>query len=208
MNDSQSLFRWRIILLNIKQGEKYQSILQAAIEVIASKGIEKTSISDIVKQAGVAQGTFYLYFSSKNALIPAIADQLLQQLFDEVQQKTEKLTSFWKKLQVVIDVTFEMTDMNKEVLILCYAGLAFEHSFEKWEGIYFPYYKWFENELKSAIEKSDVIEALSIETTVRMIINVIEQTAEGLYFSQDKERNGRTVQLKKDVFIFIQRALT
>ena len=38
--------------------EKYDKILQAAIEVISEKGLDKTSISDIVKRAGVAQGTF------------------------------------------------------------------------------------------------------------------------------------------------------
>lgn len=57
--------------------EKYDKILQAAIEVISEKGLDKTSISDIVKRAGVAQGTFYLYFRSKNALVPAIAENLL-----------------------------------------------------------------------------------------------------------------------------------
>lgn len=54
---------------------KYEKILQAAIEVISEKGLDKASISDIVKKAGTAQGTFYLYFSSKNALIPAIAEK-------------------------------------------------------------------------------------------------------------------------------------
>lgn len=44
---------------------KYEKILKAAIDVIPEKGLDKTSISDIVKKAGVAQGTFYLYFSSK-----------------------------------------------------------------------------------------------------------------------------------------------
>jgi hypothetical protein len=36
--------------------------------------LSKASISEIVKKAGTAQGTFYLYFSSKNALISAIAE--------------------------------------------------------------------------------------------------------------------------------------
>lgn len=48
-----------------KSDGKYDQILKASIEVISNKGLDRTSISDIVKKAGVAQGTFYLYFSSK-----------------------------------------------------------------------------------------------------------------------------------------------
>ncbi len=206
MNDSQS--RTGVDLLKNKQEEKYTQILQAAMEVISKKGVEKTSISDIVKQAGVAQGTFYLYFSSKNALIPAIADHLLTKLFDEIQYKSKSLTSFWEKIQLVIDVTFEMTEAYKEVLILCYAGLAFEHSFEKWESIYRPYYQWLEKEMNKAVACGEISQEVRIETTVRMVVSVIEQTAEGLYFSHADEKDNRTAQLKKDVFTFINKALS
>lgn len=182
--------------------------MQAAIEVISQKGVEKTSISDIVKQAGVAQGTFYLYFSSKNALIPAIADHLLTKLFNEIKHRSQPLADFREKVQLIIDVTFEMTEAYKEVLILCYAGLAFEHSFEKWEGIYRPYYQWLEAEMNKAKENGEISADIRIETTVRMVVSVIEQTAEGLYFSHADEKESRTLQLKKDVFTFINKALS
>jgi AcrR family transcriptional regulator len=206
MNDNQSLIE--VDTLNSKQEEKYRRIIEASIEIIATKGLDKTSISDIVKRAGIAQGTFYLYFSSKNALIPAIAEHLLQQLFDKIRERTKESSSFWGTLQSVIDVTFEVTEAYKEVLILCYSGLAFYHSFEKWESIYLPYYEWFESELKKAIEKGEVIKDIPTETNIRMIVNVIEQAAEGLYFSNDKERIYSTEQIKKDVYVFIKRALT
>ena len=57
MNESHSFYRWRKKLVT-STSEKYDKILQAAIEVISEKGLDKTSISDIVKRAGVAQGTF------------------------------------------------------------------------------------------------------------------------------------------------------
>ena len=48
-------------------------LVYAALAVFKKKGLEQTKVSDIVKQAGVAQGTFYLYFPSKLAVMPALA---------------------------------------------------------------------------------------------------------------------------------------
>ncbi|GIO30333.1 MULTISPECIES: TetR/AcrR family transcriptional regulator [Paenibacillus] len=45
--------------------ERRNEILNAAMELFNTKGFEQTSVSDIVKKIGVAQGTFYYYFQSK-----------------------------------------------------------------------------------------------------------------------------------------------
>lgn len=45
--------------------KKKKALLEAAYDLFTSKGIHDTTISDIVKQAGMAKGTFYLYFSDK-----------------------------------------------------------------------------------------------------------------------------------------------
>ncbi|MDE7322879.1 MAG: TetR/AcrR family transcriptional regulator [Lachnospiraceae bacterium] len=45
--------------------QKRQSLLETAFTLFTTKGIHKTSISDIVENAGVAKGTFYLYFKDK-----------------------------------------------------------------------------------------------------------------------------------------------
>lgn len=60
--------------------QKKESLLDAAFTLFTSKGINKTSISDIAEKSGVAKGTFYLYFKDKydirNMLISHKASQL------------------------------------------------------------------------------------------------------------------------------------
>ena len=46
--------------------ERRDQLVAAARRVFEKKGFARTSVSDIVKAAGVAQGTFYLYFKEKN----------------------------------------------------------------------------------------------------------------------------------------------
>jgi AcrR family transcriptional regulator len=55
-------------------------LLTAATEVFASKGYPATRVSDIVRQAGVAQGTFYLYFKSKQAIFEQLIDTCFSRL--------------------------------------------------------------------------------------------------------------------------------
>jgi AcrR family transcriptional regulator len=51
-----------------------QEILAAALRCFASNGFHSTVIADIVREAGVSQGTFYLYFKTKDDVIAALAD--------------------------------------------------------------------------------------------------------------------------------------
>lgn len=52
-----------------------ENILQAAIELMSKKGYHRTTVADIVKAAGVAQGTFYLYFDSKKVMFKKLMDR-------------------------------------------------------------------------------------------------------------------------------------
>lgn len=55
-------------------------LLTAAVEVFAAQGYTATRVSDIVREAGVAQGTFYLYFKSKQAIFEQLIDDCFSRL--------------------------------------------------------------------------------------------------------------------------------
>ncbi|MBU8682232.1 MULTISPECIES: TetR family transcriptional regulator [Bacillus] len=184
---------------------KYEKILQAAIEVISEKGLDKASISDIVKKAGTAQGTFYLYFSSKNALIPAIAENLLTHTLDHIKSKVDGTMSFWTALNIMIDETFNMTELHQDIIVLCYSGLAFDHSMEKWEAIYQPYYSWLEGLIEKAVEKNEVIPDINVRWTARTIINFVENIAERYYIGAEKDEEISV--FKKEIFTFLKRSI-
>jgi AcrR family transcriptional regulator len=54
-------------------GKTREKIVTAAMELFARKGFDKTTVDEIVARAGVAKGTFYLYFKSKDDLIKELA---------------------------------------------------------------------------------------------------------------------------------------
>ena len=60
--------------------ERKQEILNTALRLFQEKGYEKTSISDIAKDIGVAQGLCYRYFPSKESLFDSVVDQYAEML--------------------------------------------------------------------------------------------------------------------------------
>jgi AcrR family transcriptional regulator len=64
----------------IAKQERRQQILRAAREVFAKRGYHHTTIDDIVADAGVARGTFYLYFEDKRAVFAELIDRFSAQI--------------------------------------------------------------------------------------------------------------------------------
>jgi len=60
-----------------KEGRR-QEILAAALRCFARNGFHSTTITDVVRESGVSQGTFYLYFQTKDDVIAALADDRSQ----------------------------------------------------------------------------------------------------------------------------------
>jgi AcrR family transcriptional regulator len=205
VNDSQSVLE---ALMNNKKETKYELILNAAFEQMKEKGFEKASISQIVKNAGVAQGTFYLYFDSKGAIVPAIAERILNEQLEAIQQEVKKDDSIFQIVQVLIDQTYQVTEEHKEVIKFCYSGIAYYHSFQRWEDIYRPYYEWLESKLNIAMEAGRIPMGRSITHLASFIIGLIEQSAE-TYFFTDAEKSAEELTLyKKELYDFIERAIS
>lgn len=85
-----------------KKAYKHQAIVDAAIETFANKGFHSTTISDIARKAGVADGTVYLYFSNKDDLLIKAFDEListklaeLKSMFEEGDDHVVRLIKFF-----------------------------------------------------------------------------------------------------------------
>ena len=64
----------------LPKAERRQQILTVARDVFARRGYHQATIDDIVAEAGVARGTFYLYFEDKRAIFENLIDRFAQLL--------------------------------------------------------------------------------------------------------------------------------
>ena len=87
-----------------------QEILDTALRIFGEKGYEKTSITDIAKAIGVAQGLCYRYFPSKEALFDSAIEQYADVLVEQMGsfQTDDNLTL----RQIIEDMPSAMEDRN------------------------------------------------------------------------------------------------
>lgn len=186
--------------------DKKERIVRAAIDVLCSKGLEKTKVSDIVKGAGIAQGTFYLYFPSKLAVMPSIAEIMVHKILDALHQSVNLNASIEVQLRSFIETVFTLHQENREQLALLYAGLASSEYLKEWEAIYAPYYRWVTEMLNTAQSAGHIRDSLNTGRTARLVIGAIESAAEQVFLF-DQADEGEIEAQAEEVYAFVAHAL-
>lgn len=85
-----------------------QQIIDAAFELFAKEGYSHTSVSTIAKKANISKGLIYHYFDSKQAILSAIFDQLVE-VGDEVLDFPDDFSAA-DKIRQTIEKTFEFIE--------------------------------------------------------------------------------------------------
>ena len=98
--------------------DKKEAILQAAMALFSEKGYKSASISDITESAGIAAGTFYLYFESKT--------QLFMDLFLEENVKLKK------QIMEKIDLTADPREVVQQLMMLNLQGMSANPILNEW----------------------------------------------------------------------------
>ncbi|WP_310599824.1 TetR/AcrR family transcriptional regulator [Desulfobulbus sp.] len=95
----------------MKSTDKHRKIIRAATKVFAKKGFFNARISDIAKEAKVADGTIYLYFNNKFDILLSVFEQEIGKLIEHVNLLLEKEASAKTKLEIFI--TNHLEEMKK-----------------------------------------------------------------------------------------------
>jgi AcrR family transcriptional regulator len=107
--------------------QKEHSLLNTAFTFFTTKGFSKTSISDIAEEAGVAKGTFYLYFKDKydirNRLISHKSSQLFRLAAEDLKDEIEGL-DFEEKLIRIVDDIINQLNADKSLLTFIAKNLS------------------------------------------------------------------------------------
>src|SRR6188768_4248813 len=80
---------------------KREAILRAAIKVFAGKGYFNSKVADIASAAGIADGTVYLYFKSKDEILHSIFDQAMAEFIAQGRNEIAGITNPVERLRQI-----------------------------------------------------------------------------------------------------------
>ena len=153
-----------------------EQLLTAAREVLATHGYERTTVSSIATRASVAQGTFYLYFPSKEALPGALAEQLCSAMGDVAMTASAEAT-FEAAIESLVFGSFRTADDFSDVLLIANRGIEL---CEDWPGFLQVTAAWregLEHFLERFQRSGEVSQALDVGTTSLLLRDLLDRAS-------------------------------
>ena len=99
------------VILGKREIQKQQArerILEEALNLFSERGLDKTTVADIVERCAIARGTFYNYFPDMNALFDALIEQLNQQVVEAIQHTRKNTTNLYDYLYGTFKSYFDL----------------------------------------------------------------------------------------------------
>jgi TetR/AcrR family fatty acid metabolism transcriptional regulator len=100
--------------------DRRQDILDAAVRTFAEKGVSNTTVADIAEAAGVAKGTVYLYFGSKEHLLAALRDRHVDELLAHVSDLLSRAgqDDWWSLVDTTIESMADFMIEHKDLMMV------------------------------------------------------------------------------------------
>lgn len=99
-------------------GDKREAILRAAIKVFAGKGYFNSKVADIAGEAGIADGTVYLYFKSKDEILHSIFDRAMAEFISEGKKELALIPEPADRLKRIARLHLERLGADRDLAIV------------------------------------------------------------------------------------------
>jgi len=95
--------------------DKRAIILDAALKTFVKRGYPDTKVAEIASEAGIAEGTIYNYFHSREDLLLALFDEKWGMIIDEIRKKIRRIDDPNRKLKTVFATVVTMFRKNRQL---------------------------------------------------------------------------------------------
>src|SRR5258705_4680528 len=98
--------------------DKREAILRAAITVFAHHGYFNANVADMAREAGVADGTVYLYFKSKEEILHSIFDRSMEEAIADGRKQLADISDPREKLRRIALLHLERLGSDRELAVV------------------------------------------------------------------------------------------
>jgi len=113
--------------INKKANDKYHRILEAAVKVFSEQGFFQSTVSQIAKEAGVADGTIYLYFKNKDDILVHFFSFRTRQVFARLREEVEQADNTIDKLRNLVRRHLEEFQSDRNMAVVYFTETHKSH---------------------------------------------------------------------------------
>lgn len=158
---------------------KYKQIVDAAVVVIAENGYHQAQVSKIAKQAGVADGTIYLYFKNKEDILVSVFREKMGMFVKKIEEVIAGKQEAAEKLLVLVENHFQILSDDRHLAIVTQLELRQSNKDlrHKINEVLREYLKLIQQILQEGVESGEFSSSLDIRLAKQMIFGTIDETA-------------------------------
>jgi TetR/AcrR family transcriptional regulator, fatty acid metabolism regulator protein len=183
--------------------DKREAILRAAISVFAHNGYFNSKVADIAREAGVADGTVYLYFKSKEEILHSIFDRGMEEAIADGKQELARINDPREKLRSIARLHLERLGADRDLAVVFQVELRGSTKFmEEFSAAGFAEYL---NLIRSTVEEGQqagVFRAdLNAKLVAKMLFGALDEMATNWILSQRKYKLAPMADQVLDIFL-------
>ncbi|WP_062104469.1 TetR/AcrR family transcriptional regulator [Bacillus niameyensis] len=167
---------------------KYKQIVDAAVVVIAENGYHQSQVSKIAKQAGVADGTIYLYFENKEDILISVFREKMGLFVDQIKEVINSKQTASEKLLVMIENHFNILSEDRHLAIVTQLELRqSNHELrKKINEILKDYLILIDHILRYGQEQGEFAAHLDLRLARQMIFGTMDETVTSWVMNDQK----------------------
>ncbi len=180
-------------------GDKRDRILTAAERIFARHGFFAAKVSDVAKEAGVADGTIYLYFKSKDELLISLFERRMQQVNDALHAAVAGIESPREQLRAFINAYLQLVHDEPTAAKVLTIELRQSSKFMKeYENPQFAdFLRLLGGILAAAQAAGELDRAIPAHVAARMIFGVLDELALAWVLAKQPSVGGAGTRPKK-----------
>ncbi len=183
--------------------DKREAILRAAIRVFAHNGYFNSKVADIAKEAGVADGTVYLYFKSKEEILHSIFDRSMEDAIAHGRKQLENISDPREKLRRIALLHLERLGADRDLAIVFQVELRGSTKFmEEFSAAGFAEYLSL---IRSTIEEGQQAgvfrPALNAKVMAKILFGALDEMATNWILSKRRYKLAPMADQVLDIFL-------
>jgi TetR/AcrR family fatty acid metabolism transcriptional regulator len=183
--------------------DKREAILRAATRVFARNGYFNSKVADIARVAGVADGTVYLYFKSKEEILHSIFDRNTTEAIAEVRRQLDEIADPREKLRRIAALHLERLGADRDLAIVFQVELRGSTKFmEEFSAAGLAEYLRLIREAFEQGQRASVFRAeLNAKVVAKVLFGALDEMATNWILSKRRYKLAPMAEQVLDIFL-------
>jgi TetR/AcrR family fatty acid metabolism transcriptional regulator len=174
----------------MRDPDKPQAILDAAVRVFARNGYYNSRVSDIAREAGIASGTIYLYFKTKDEILVTLFREKMAEWVARVRAEIAGEPDAVAKIRRLVHLHFGVLETDPDLAEVVQVELRQGHKFFRGASAHeiSAYFELIASVLEEGIAAGQVSRTVPVKLATKMLFGAMDQLATSWVLGKRKYR--------------------